>query len=212
MTIRSAILLSFALIMATLPLSSFAQEQATEKNDTAVLQQEPQKQKAAFPANPHIDDLSAHAKKLVEGLDKEALRTLYEIRNSFGITRSVHIVHQDVKKAVHLCGEKNPALKEDITKRFNTWDNAIMPAVKAAEQNRESVIDTQTVRPAEDVREYLRLTKEAADFTENQIEKNPVTTEDACQALIKSMDNTQNVIKELIEGIELSALNEKAPE
>lgn len=168
-------------------------------------QAEQARENPPMPVNPHIADLQVVAESLVEGLDEQSLKSLYEIRQIFGITRSVRVVHGDVKTAVELCAKENEALSEEITSRFNDWEKAVMKPLEEAEAKMQVMIEGQTFRPASDIRGYLALTKKAADFAESRIDKKPVTGEAQCRSLIQSMDNTEQVLVQLLSNIEDTA-------
>ena len=176
---------------------------AAQKEDAPEEMTEEAKLRAA---NPYIEPLAEKALALVDALGKEEMRVIYEIRNSFGITRSVRVVHGDVKKAVTGCGEESPEMKEAIDAAFSAWEKDVIGAVEQTEAKMEEVIKTQTVRPAKQIKEYLDLTKQAADFSEEQIDKQPLTTEGACKRLMESMDDTKAVLTELIAEIEFTPL------
>lgn len=152
--------------------------------------------------NPHIEELQKVAEELVEGLDESSLKVLYEIRQIFGITRSVRIVRSDVEKAVNLCAEENEEMADEIKARFSGWDKAVMPRLESAEGRMQVMVEAQSFRPAADIREYLSLTKKAADYAESRIEKRPVTSAEECRALIRSMDNTEEALVSLLAGID----------
>lgn len=158
-----------------------------------------------MPANPYIADLQIVAESLIEGLDEQSLKSLYEIRQIFGVTRSVRVVHGDVKTAVELCAKENEGLAEEITTRFNAWEKEVMDPLEAAETKMQVMIEGQNFRPASDIRGYLALTKKAADFAESRIDKKPVTGEEQCRSLIQSMDNTEQVLVQLLSNIEDTA-------
>jgi hypothetical protein len=161
--------------------------------------------------NPHLEPLFEYATALVEGLEENDLRIIYEIRNGFGTTRSVRVVHADVKKAIGMCAKENQDLKETLETNFSDWEKDVIGTLEKVEEKVENLITSQTTKPEDEVREYLRLTKVAADYSESQIEKIPVTDEKACKSLLNSLENTQQVLVDLLSGLEFSSLNKEEP-
>jgi hypothetical protein len=180
------------------PASLYAQE------ETKAADEQQNFEKFDLPENPHISELEEKAKSLTEGLSQDEIKMLYEIRQSFGITRAIRVVAHDVSDAVKLCAEKNPDLENKIVTRHKLWWDKIEPVLSETEKYTQVVIDRQSVRSPEEVRSYLDLVKKAADFTDNQFEKVPVTTLEACMSLFSSMDNTEENLLKLLGDLEIS--------
>ena len=87
--------------------------------------------------NPHLEPLYKYANELIDGLKKEDLQVIYEIRNSFGTTRSIRVVHGDVSKAIGLCAKENEELKEELETRFDSWEKAVMGSLEQVENKME---------------------------------------------------------------------------
>jgi len=158
-------------------------------------------EKFVMPPNPYLEELRALTGEIAGGLSEDELRVLYHIRQSFGITRSVGIVRDDIARAVELCGEANPALKTGMDTRFKEWVHAVSPVLDESEGKIEKAIDKQSFREPADIRGYLQLVRRMADFTDDQIKKFPVTTEDACKSLFQSMNSTQDHLLRLMEAL-----------
>lgn len=160
-----------------------------------------EEEKFVMPPNPYLEELRALTDEIAGGLNEDELRVLYHIRQSFGITRSVGIVRNDIARAVELCGEANLALKTAMDNRFKEWVHAVNPVLDESEGKMEKAIDKQSFREPADIRDYLQLVRKMADFTDAQIKKFPVTTEDACKSLLQSMNSTQDHLLRLMEAL-----------
>lgn len=180
----------YALVLCLL-LSLAAPASAEEKKD----------QPPPATANPHMEKVVAMAKELAVEVDDDQAHALAEIRNGFGMIRAVGIVRDDVSNAVGLCGKANPDMKEAMAGRFKNMAGALDPVLKQKDAEIETAIKDVGFRSPDKVRTYLRLIDESAHYADSKIDKTVVTTKEACQGLLESMDRTQPEIIRLLEGI-----------
>lgn len=145
-----------------------------------------------------ITEWIAAENALIEPLTDEQQRTFYIIRNKHGVIRSVRVVDRDVGNAVKACGKENPDMKDKMDDRFKAWEGSVLPILDSAEKFLKEEIDKQEMVPASDFRHILKMNDEAFEFSEKQIEKSPVTTKDACEGLLKSMDRTEDKLINLL--------------
>ncbi len=171
--------------------SVFAQEESVTENE-----KEPPPQITLD--NPHIKIMSDKAKALAELLTTEEAKALGHIRENFGILRSIEVARESVQEAVILCSEKNPDLKESITTRHVKWRDDIGAVLDKQEVSLGGSINKTHFQDPEQVQDYLDTIDEAARYIDTQLEKKIVTTMEACKGLMESMDNTQEVILDLI--------------
>ena len=189
------LVLLFAILLS---VPAFASDEQTDA--PAAAQAAPEKQD-----NPYLDQISTAVEGFREkNLNNDQAKTLYEIKQAHGIVQSVRAVNRDVSAAVDACGTNNPGLKDDMSTRYQKWWKNIQPVTDQTEKKMNDAIDQQDFLPAGDIRNYLDLIVKAADFTESQYPKTPITTEDACKSLLKSMDNTEQTLMTLLDGIEIS--------
>lgn len=155
------------------------------------------------PANPTLAKVEKQAKALIENLGQPELKHLYFIKESFGSTSAVKIVRRDVGNAVKECGKANPDMKAKLDARFQEWTNAVDPAVKEKEKAIDDAIAQQTYAKPKDIKDYLKTIQQAADEANRNLEKKVITTPEACNGLLESMDRTQEVVQTLITEMKL---------
>ncbi len=139
--------------------------------------------------------------KLIDTLDKKNKESFLILRNKHSVIRSVRIVERDVGSAVKACGDKNPGMKKDMDARFKDWQNAVDPILKDADKFLQQEIDEQQIVYPSDFRHVLKLNDKAYEYTESQVKKEVVTSEEACGRLLNSMDRTEDKLVELLQDI-----------
>jgi hypothetical protein len=146
-----------------------------------------------------ITEWVAAENKLIDTLSQKDKEAFYVMRNKHGILRSVRVVSRDVGKAVKACGKANPDMKKTMDGRFTDWKNAVHPILDTAEKFLNEEIDAQKVVFPSDFRYILKMNDKAFEFSEKQIEKEPVTSAEACRSLLDSMDRTEDDLIELLQ-------------
>lgn len=177
-----------------------AQEKAAPvPADETAAPAEPAPQSA--PVNPHIQEMNDKARELAGVLTEEEAKTLSVIRDNFGILRSVGIARKSVDEAVSLCAKENPDLKKEITARHKQWDQKIGAALDHQENTLDGEITKERFQDPAMIKDYLGTIDKAAYYADENIEKKIITTAEACKNLMASMDETQRVILELVDGM-----------
>lgn len=148
--------------------------------------------------NPYLPRLEKKTKELGDKIDKDAQEHLYFVREGYGVTRAVAIVRRDVSTAVKACGKANPDMKTEIDSRFESWTEKVDPVMQEKQGEIDAAIDGQTYLKPKEVRDYLKLIEQAGDYANKAIDKEVVTTPDACNSLLKSMDRTEDVVRKLL--------------
>jgi hypothetical protein len=138
---------------------------------------------------------------VVEGLDQQGKETYFILRNKYGVIRAVRVVKRDVGNAVQKCGQANPDIQDKMNTRFKDWSNNIDPILKTAEAYLEREIKQQTVVSEDTFEDMLDLNDEAFEYQEDLIEKEPVSSLEACEKLLKSMDKTESDMLRLMQTI-----------
>ncbi len=189
----------FTIIMgsAMMPASALSADSAVQKD------QKEEKISAPKADNPYLAEFDKRSKQFARELGGEELKHLYHVRESVGATKAVKIVRRDVSAAVKACGEANPDLKTPMNERFASWTAAVDPVVESKEAEIKSAIDEQTYAKPKEIRDYLNLIEKTADYANKQIDKEIVTTQEACDSLMKSMDKTEKVVTGLIAELKL---------
>lgn len=178
-------LLSVLVLVCALPLSAQAADE--KKKD----------EKKSTPITEWIDAENA----LLDSLPQQNQKVFFILRNKHSVIRSVNIVRRDVKNAVTACGKENSDLKKPMRNRFKDWENAVLPILKEAEKFLKTELKEQEAFHVGDYKHVIKLNDKAYDFSESQVQKTPVTTEEACQSLLDSMDNTEDKLVTLLQEI-----------
>jgi hypothetical protein len=90
-----------------------------------------------------------------------------------------------------------------MNERFSSWTATVDPAVKTKEAEIESAILAQAYVKPKEIWDYLKLIEQTADYANRQIDKQIVTTPEACGGLLQSMDKTEKVVTDLVAGMAL---------
>lgn len=179
------LVVSLALLVFTFTVPALAEEESRE----AV---------KAKTDNPHIQVMNDKAKALAGSLSEEESKDLGLIRENFGILRSIEVARKTVKEAVDLCADKNADLKGDITAKHKSWHDEIGTVLDKQEKELEKSISKDHFSKHKEIKAYLDSIDEAASYADGKIEKDIVTTPEACKNLMGSMDDTKTVIISLI--------------
>lgn len=153
--------------------------------------------------NPHVATVEMKARALIAPLTQAQIRQIYQLREAYGLVRSVEIVERDVSRAAKFCGEDNPAMKTQMQTGLQSWQGRVMPAVQERKKALQAAIDAQgLVRPGL-IREYFKALDDAAIYAEKQLDKKVITTHEACKSLLESMDSTEKRVAELMKEINI---------
>jgi hypothetical protein len=171
--------------------------------DKAVQEKKAEDHTALKTDNPYLSKFEQKSKQFATELGGEELKHLYHIRESFGAIQAIKIVRRDVSSAVKACGKANPDLKASMNERFSSWTATVDPAVKTKEAEIESAILAQTYTKPKEIKDYLKLIEQTADYANRQIDKRIVTTPEACNGLLQSMDKTERVVTDLVADMAL---------
>jgi len=180
---------------------TMAPASASSKKDSAM--QKEAEQVMEDGGNPHLRKLEEKTREIGDPLDKFALAHLYTMREAYGVLEAVRVVRRDVDVAVKACGKANPDLRTPMNDRFKGWSSAIDPVVKAKQADIDAAIKAQTYTKAKDINDYFTLIRKTAEHANAGIEKDVVTTPEACSSLLASMDKTQDVISGLLSEMTL---------
>ena len=139
--------------------------------------------------------------KLLDTLGRPNQETFFIFRNKHSVIRSIRIVHRDIKNAVKACGTANKELKAPMNTRFKDWGNAVLPILKDAEKFLAMELKEQESFHAGDYKHVIKLNDKAYKFSESKVQKTPVTSVEACEGLLKSMDSTEDKLVDLLQDI-----------
>ncbi|WP_435641013.1 hypothetical protein [Micavibrio aeruginosavorus] len=201
MRIVSALLLSAVMLSGVLAVPSTASAQELNKPEAA--------KKFMEAENPHLKKLNTRTDELTKKLGEAELKNLFYIREAFGTVRAVAVVQRDVGAAVKSCGKANPDMKETMDARFKEWSDSVGPVIKDREIMMDQAITAQSYMKPKEVRDYLKLIQQTAEYADKSIEKNYATAKEDCESLMKSMDRTQEVVTELLADLKIPAYDPK---
>ena len=154
----------------------------------------------SFKPTPITEWVSAE-NKLIKALPYENRKVFFVMRNKHSVMRSIDIVHRDIKNAVKACGKENKDLKKPMRDRLKQWEKAVFPIKKDAKKFLEKELKEQEAFHVSDYRHVMKLNDKAYKFSESKIEKTPVTTKEACESLLNSMDRTEDTLVSLLQEI-----------
>ena len=128
---------------------------------------------------------------MTDDLDAEQMDHVYTIYNGYNLIAVYKTVRRDVSAAVGQCGENNPDLKDKMDARLAEWKGTTEPAMEEAQGQLENSILVQDFVPKEAFDTLFELVDAQRDEDESQIDKIPVTTEEACLFLLGKMEETE---------------------
>lgn len=146
-----------------------------------------------------LRDLEDYTSELLNGLAPPQAQYLYNIRQEFGVIRSIRIAQEDIGRAVVSCAEKHEETADEIKARFDQWTETIEPEINRAKQALEAAIERQVFRPTSRVNSLLEKLDAAFAERDAQMNKVPVTTKKACEGLLNSLDQTQKDLGKILE-------------
>jgi hypothetical protein len=179
--------------MCLLSPSVFAQEDAEKlaQDNQGKVEKEIQKE---TPITQWIDAEN----KVLDSLSKDSQQVFYILRNKHSVMRSVEVVKRDVSNAVEACGENNKDMTDAMNARFKQWKESVNPILDDAKEFLELELTEQDAFEVKDFKRVTQMNDEAYDFSESQIKKQIVTTPEACQGLLDSMDRTEQKLIDIL--------------
>jgi hypothetical protein len=181
------------------PAPATDKKPAPEKAEKA----DPMVQELRSAENPHVAKVEQKARELIAPLSQGQMKDLFLLREGYGLIRSVEIVQRDIGRAVRLCGEDNPDLKEPMAARFRKWTDTVSPVLKDKMSTLQKAIDTQSFAKPDKIRGYFKALDDAATYAEKKFDKRVVTTPDACKSLLQSMNGTEKEISGIMSDLEV---------
>ena len=151
-------------------------------------------------ANP-VTEWREAEQQFMATLPRANQEVFFILKNKHNVIRTIEVVHRDVAKAVKACGKANRDIKEPISDRLKSWENAVLPILKTAGQFLETELKDQQAFHISDYRHLIKLNDAAFAYSDAQIEKQIVTTSEACRKLLRSMDRTEDELVSLLQDI-----------
>lgn len=136
--------------------------------------------------------------KMYMKLDMQEQQHFFLAYTNYNMLSTVKMVQSDVSRAIEACGKNNPDMKKQLDARYKTWDGAISPVLKEAEDNISNMVMAQDYANQDDMKALFAALDETRTKTNSQIDKIPVTTPQACTYLLNKMDETQGQMTSLL--------------
>jgi predicted nucleic acid-binding Zn-ribbon protein len=208
MTYRLAflsLLLSFVLTVPAAPVFAAAPAASDEEPAQETADEDGKKEEAA-PAQEEDPEIlkrreeaeraseAAYSKmnKLLMRLSPPEQKHFIMMYTSHNVIQTVRVVQEDVGKAVAECGKNNPDMKEEMDAEHKEWNEAVNPVLKEAQANIDNMVVAQEYAPKAEMKSIFKAVDHARDETNDQIDKIPVTTPEACEYLLGKMEETKN--------------------
>lgn len=194
MSLKKSLLLLSALMIISVPALAVEEPSKVPPLDKEKLER-------LGKTNPYIPKRETKAHEIASKIDEPALKHLYVLREGFGNLRAVTMVQRDVGTAVTACGKVNPEMKESMDQRFAKWNSTVDPVVREKENLIDDAIKTQTYVKPKEIKDYLKLIEQSAQHANRMEDKQIVTTPEACQGLLDSMDRTEETVAKVLSQI-----------
>ncbi len=130
-------------------------------------------------------------KEIAKDLDPQEKKHFHRIYETHNIVGAVSMVQADVGKTIEGCGQENPDMKETLDKRYKLWSDAIGEVKKESAVNVDNMIAAQDYAKPAAIRKIMKGLDKTRELASKQIEKKHLTTKDACEHLLETMDDTQ---------------------
>lgn len=193
------LLLLSALVMGAsiVPTPSFAQDSEGELIAPSDAVQS-EKSKTA------MNKVMEEADSIMEGLNSSQTRHFNILYGNYNLIKVVETIRDDLGNAIDACGEENPDIEEKADTRYDEWTGAVDPVLKEAKANVGNMIVAQDYAQPREIDKFFKLVDKARDQHGQDVEKVPVTTLEACETMVKKMDETQPNMIELLEATLIS--------
>ncbi|PZO85373.1 MAG: hypothetical protein DI626_07580, partial [Micavibrio aeruginosavorus] len=136
---------------------------------------------------------------LIAKLSAKDQESFFIMRNKHSIIRAVEVVERDVGAAVKSCGKANPDMKDKMTSRFDQWKDAVNPILDTARKSLEREINEQKIVDVGAAKNVLKLNDAAYKDGEKNMKKVPISTKEACEGLLASMNRTEDDMVTLLQ-------------
>ncbi|MCC6598069.1 MAG: hypothetical protein IT559_04710 [Alphaproteobacteria bacterium] len=189
--------LAFIGILGALLTAGSAQAADEKKAAEPVTQDAPA---AAQKKNPVIEAAADFTKDFSD-VEKRHFGVLY---GNYNLVKVVETVQKDVGLAANKCGDTNPDMKAALDKRYEEWNAAIKPVMGEAEGNINNMIYAQDYAKPKEIKKFFKFIDKTRADRDKEVEKIPVTSKEACEHLLKTMDSTQASMIQLLQATLIS--------
>lgn len=184
--------------------SSFAQdngnadEQAGQEASSDVATEKGDKNQAsktqARAMDPEVRALNKSLAELTMDLDDNDRRHFYTLYNNNNLISTVTYVRDHIGEAIDACSENNPDMEDDLRARYKKWTDAVNEKLEEAEAQVENMVLVQEYASDDAINEVLKQADDLRAKTQENVERIPVTSPEACEYLLNKMDETQETM------------------
>lgn len=175
------------LMLCTLVTLFVMPAMAQEKAESVVKVQAKEKG-ATGPLKDWLDAENA----LIDPLSDKDKESFFILRNKYSIIRTIGVVERDIGNAVKACSKENPDMKDKMNQRFSEWKSSVNPIIDAAKKQLDKDLEAQKIVDVKEAKKVFKLNDAAFEYSEKQITKKPVSSKEACEGLLASMNDTEN--------------------
>ena len=184
--------------------SSFAQddggvdEQTGQESSVDVATEKRDKDQAsetqARAMDPEVRALNKSLAELTMDLDDNDRRHFYTLYNNNNLISTVKYVRDHIGEAIDACSENNPDMEDDLRARYKKWTDAVNEKLEEAEAQVENMVLVQEYASDDAINEVLEQADDLRAKTQENVERIPVTSPEACEYLLNKMDETQETM------------------
>lgn len=145
-----------------------------------------------------VDEWVEAENAMIDKLSEDDQAKIFIMRNKHSVIRAIGVVERDIGAAVEACGKNNPDMKDSMSERYKQWQNAVNPIIKTAQKNLDASINSQKIVKASEFKKVLKLNDMAFEYGDKMTVKKPVSSKDACEKLVKSMDKSEDEMVTLL--------------
>jgi ABC-type transporter Mla subunit MlaD len=190
-----AVLPYFAFSGASL---SYAQDETADEateiqaEESAAADDAAQASSAPAPTmDPDVRALNSNIAELTMDLDANDRRHFYTLYNNNNLISTVKYVRDHIGDAIDACSENNPDMEEALRARYKEWTDAVNEKLGEAEGQVDNMVLAQEYASDGDLNEILKQADDLRAKTQENVERIPVTSPEACEYLLNKMDETQ---------------------
>ncbi len=190
-------------LLFVMPLSSHAvADEADQKAMSEAIEKEMKSaSRARRKASEKAFELIGKVMEKVSEKEKQHFSLIY---TNYNFMETVLTVQKDVGNAIDKCKENNEELKADLDQRHKEWSDVLSPLMKEAKVNLDNMLLAQDYASKKEIADIFSAIDETRGLSNNQIQKIPVTTPEACKYLIEKMDETQEQMVMLLRSTLIS--------
>ena len=179
----------FSLFLLTAAFPAFAQTNSTSAPTLAP---------AVPSSNPHIQKAQDKAVEIAKSFTPVEIENLSVIKDGFGIIRAVQVTNKSVSNTVKKCGQDNPEMKAEMDAEYSTWNGRVITTLNNREKDMKTAINDGRFSKPKEVTNFLELIDKAAQYADDKMEKQIISTPSACDSLKESMDDTAGKLETLL--------------